>query len=188
MGKIQVAPPGGGGGGGSGTSSALDVTYDNTTSGLEATDVQAAVDELAAAPGGGAAGVGDALSFFGSLPPFTGDGPQYVDLDNSGQTGTSITLTGHTVTLVPGVYSIQALARSTGGVGALEFHYPFDIYPAGFQFNGSGDVAVSATIKQHTVIVPIAVETQIEIGVYWTVAADGTEINPRVMGDIVKIG
>lgn len=36
------------------TSAAEDVTYDNTTSGLSATDVQAAIDELASAPGGGA--------------------------------------------------------------------------------------------------------------------------------------
>lgn len=36
------------GGGGSGTTSAANVSYDNTTSGLTATNVQAAIDEVAA--------------------------------------------------------------------------------------------------------------------------------------------
>lgn len=36
------------GGGSSGASTAADVTYDNTTSGLVATNVQAAIDEVAA--------------------------------------------------------------------------------------------------------------------------------------------
>jgi hypothetical protein len=45
---------GGGGGGGSFSGDAADVTYDNATSGLTATDVQAALDELAASGGGGA--------------------------------------------------------------------------------------------------------------------------------------
>lgn len=43
----QPSPPGG-------APDAEQVSYDNTTSGLTATDVQAAIDELAASPGGGA--------------------------------------------------------------------------------------------------------------------------------------
>jgi hypothetical protein len=39
--------------GGSGAGTAASVTYDNTTSGLTAVDVQDALDELAASPGGG---------------------------------------------------------------------------------------------------------------------------------------
>lgn len=45
------------GGGGGGSSAAKDVTYDNTTSGLTATDVQAAIDEVA--QGGGASSADD---------------------------------------------------------------------------------------------------------------------------------
>ena len=43
--KLEKAVENGGGGGG-GSTSAANVTYDNTQSGLTATDVQAAVDEL----------------------------------------------------------------------------------------------------------------------------------------------
>ena len=43
---ITDAPSGGGGGGGS--PAAVDVSYDNTTSGLQATEVQSAIDELSA--------------------------------------------------------------------------------------------------------------------------------------------
>lgn len=46
-------PQGPPGPGGSSGAPATDITYDNTTSGLTADDVQAAIDELAAAPGGG---------------------------------------------------------------------------------------------------------------------------------------
>jgi hypothetical protein len=42
--------------GAGGSGAAVDVTYDNTTSGLTADDVQAALDELAASSGGGAVG------------------------------------------------------------------------------------------------------------------------------------
>ena len=40
------------------------ITYDNTASGLTATDVQAAIDEVAADSGGGATGGGDDQVFF----------------------------------------------------------------------------------------------------------------------------
>lgn len=43
-----ISATGGGGGG-----AAVDVTYDNSTSGLSATDVQAAIDEIASGAGGG---------------------------------------------------------------------------------------------------------------------------------------
>ena len=48
-GKLYTAPGGGGGGGGA----AEDITYDNTQSGLTASDVQGAIDELAEGGGGG---------------------------------------------------------------------------------------------------------------------------------------
>lgn len=49
------------GGGGGGASSASDVSYDNTTSGLTATDVQAAIDEVA--QGGGGSSSADDVSY-----------------------------------------------------------------------------------------------------------------------------
>ena len=41
-----------------------EIPYDNTTSGLTATDVQTAIDEVAADSGGGATGGGDDQVFF----------------------------------------------------------------------------------------------------------------------------
>ena len=47
-----IVQNGGGGGGGGGASAAEDVSYDNTTSGLTATNIQDAIDEVAQGSGG----------------------------------------------------------------------------------------------------------------------------------------
>lgn len=55
-GSWEVVPTGGGGGGGGGSPApgdAADITYDPTASGLSATNVQDAIDEVAASGGGG---------------------------------------------------------------------------------------------------------------------------------------
>ena len=59
VGGVWAEKAGGGGGGGGG---AEDVAYDNSTSGLSATNVQAAIDELEAMGGGGGGGGGGFLS------------------------------------------------------------------------------------------------------------------------------
>lgn len=47
--QVEAGGIGGGGGGGGGSGDAIDIVYDNTTSGLTATNVQDAIDELSAA-------------------------------------------------------------------------------------------------------------------------------------------
>lgn len=61
--------------GGSGASAAVDVTYDNTTSGLTAADVQAAIDEVAAASGSNAVeATGTITKLHGPITQATYDG------------------------------------------------------------------------------------------------------------------
>ena len=62
-----------GGGGGGGASAAEDVSYDNTTSGLTATNVQAAIDEVAQGGGGGTSQPDFILKGNTSTTPTTSD-------------------------------------------------------------------------------------------------------------------
>lgn len=55
------------------TAGAIEIGYDNTTSGLVAADVQAAIDEVAAGSGGGATQLSGLSDVYSGLTPSTGD-------------------------------------------------------------------------------------------------------------------
>lgn len=76
---------------------AADITYDNTTSGLTATDVKAAIDEVAAASGGG--GLTNQLVSGDFYLPLETLGNQTVDGDGvvAGNTGNNIKISTFTV-------------------------------------------------------------------------------------------
>lgn len=102
----------GGGGGVAFNGDASNVNYDNTFSGLMATDVQTAIDELALGGGSG-----------GSVP----DGVTYVSFDESGEhTGTLVplnadTLGGHPVDYFATAESLEDLNIDLENVDGLVF-------------------------------------------------------------------
>jgi hypothetical protein len=98
----QIAVNGGGGGGG-GASSADKVSYDNTTSGLSATNVQAAIDEVAQGGGGGGSSDIEVIEFSLSGATFSTvlTAGQIKALIAAGKTliGTASPMSGVTVTV-----------------------------------------------------------------------------------------
>ena len=98
----EMIGQGGGGGGETFSGDATDVTYENTTSGLTATTVQEAIDELASEP---------------SVP----DGVTYINFEDGEETGELVplnadTLGGHPVDYFATAESIENIGVTDGAV------------------------------------------------------------------------
>lgn len=80
--------------GGGGSSSASDVTYDNTTSHLTADDVQEAIDELAASAGSGGHTIKDSTTTFTQRDNLKFTGPGVLVTDDSSGNATVVNISG----------------------------------------------------------------------------------------------
>lgn len=156
-----------------GTADAGDITYDPSTSGLSATDVQTAIDELAAGGGGGSGTVTSVAASGGvettSGSPITTSGTIRGAVATNAQTGTSYTVVtgdrGKLQTFSNAVAVAVTLPQATSTFGAGWYTF--------FKNLGAGTVTITPT----TSTIGGAASLTLTTGQFAMVVSDGTNYN-----------